>query len=130
MITSLYLLPLLLYAVYTDIKTRKVSNKVQIAIILLCIPLIIFNITNITVTHIVLVLVTIAMMRQWFWGAADGKVIIPLILTMTKIGTVLFFVTFVIVMGLLRLKYKEHAPLFVAILIGYIVELFYYAIQL
>ncbi len=130
MIISLCILKLLLYAVFTDIKTRKVSNAVQIAIILFCIPLIILNIANIAVTHIVLVLAAIAMMRQRFWGAADGKVIIPLILTMTKVGTALFFVTFVIVMGLLRLKYKEHAPLFVAILIGYIVELFYYAIQL
>lgn len=117
-----FILMLLVYGTYTDIKERRVKNKISILIAVLSIPYIIMNSSNLALLHLILVSVIIVMMFSRVWGAADGKVMIPLTLTMTPVGVTVFYAVFVVMMWMLLLKYKNNIPLFVAISTGYIVS--------
>lgn len=111
---------LLLYGSWTDLKYRKVENKITFLILLLSLPAIFFNIPGITIIHI-LALALLIFFYTFFdaLGGADLKALVPLTLSFNFMGFLVFYGVILISGGLLSIKYKTKIPFFIPIAAGY-----------
>lgn len=114
---------LLLTGCYTDMKWYHVSNRVTYPIALLCIPLITFSNQLIYAQAGF----SLFLLAAWYFnqtGAADVKVLVPLLFTFND----LFFLTFLAIMAfaglLLFISHRKAIPLFIPITAAYLVTAF------
>jgi Flp pilus assembly protein protease CpaA len=121
MLSPLYLqIPIflfLLWGAYTDYKTRTVSNKIILGIIILSLPMI-WNQTS----WLIPILLCLLFLGLFYFtnqiGGADTKVFIPLMLGMSTNDIFIFFFLFSISNLFLMIKFWKGIPLFISILFG------------
>ena len=119
---------LLTYGAYTDLKTRNVPNWISYSVGGLSIPLILTNAGNITVVHIVFIVV---ILFAYFMlcntphpiGGADLKVMLPLSLTIPLLTFTLFLFVMAIAILVMTLKWRQ-TPGLIAITIAYLATTF------
>lgn len=114
----------LILASYNDLKTRRVSNKLISAIVISSTPLIYMNLSNITIAHIVIIIVLLYIFFTKKFGGiggADVKAIIPITLSLTLYHILIMWVIILISDLIMRLKYKEGTPYFLAITLSYLI---------
>ncbi len=119
MILQLLILLLLIHCVITDLKTRTVSNRIIWLIIILSLPLIYSNISNITLLHwgwIVLLLIDFSTNQI---GEGDVKALIPISLSLSISELYIFLMVLVVVFLVILMKYGENSPMFLAIAPAY-----------
>ena len=112
---------LLIVGCYHDWRTGNVSNKITLAVTLVLLPVIYFNIPNITLNHI-LAFFTVLWMGLWgLVGGADMKVFLPLTFSLNLIHVVSFLVLFSIFgfSYIMITKQKNDVPAFIPITLAY-----------
>lgn len=118
LILKILILLLLFVGAYTDYKTRTVSNKIIICILILSLP-IIFEQTD---WLIPILLVGLFLGLFYFTnqiGGADTKVLIVLLLGMSTNEIFIFFLLFTIPNIYFLIRFWKGIPLFIPILFGY-----------
>ena len=115
-ILRLIVLSLLIYASYTDIKSRTVSNKIILLIWIFSIPL--FNLTSIF--QIVFIGIMFVFYKYYNMGAADVKGIIPIILSVT---ITYFLLPLAITEYIMAKYYKNDVPMYISITIAYVIAI-------
>lgn len=115
---SYFILAVLFYGSYSDLKTRMVSNRVTGMVWVASIPLVYFNYTNISWINGVFVLGLFILYFTNQMGGADLKVLIPLIMIVPEP------VWFIMLLGVFGVLYaiisrSEKIPYFVPITASY-----------
>lgn len=127
LIISCAIASLLVLGCYYDIKTRHVSNLITGAVIVLSLPLIYHNISNLITTPIPYVIYGIATIAGLLGSMADIKVMIPIGASLSSTSLVSFLLIFCIVgfLYILITKKKNDVPAFVPITAGYVVVMLF-----
>ncbi len=119
----------LFYAIYTDIKFRKIFNKIPLTIIFVSVLLILFTELKISYISVVVIFISGFLLSVYnFWGAGDAKFCFALSLSLPGeyIPTFLLFTSLaggilaVIMLAIPRLKGKyKSVPYGIALSLGY-----------
>lgn len=122
---SATVLLLLLCGVVTDIKTRSVSNKITVALILISLPLIYYNSANINFQTYFIALSFIFMYVINSIGGADLKVLLPITFS---VAPLLYFLILFSGIGMLYCiikKQSNRTPAFIPITVAYATVMFF-----
>lgn len=110
----------LIYGSFSDMRSRRVSNKISFLIIFISLPLVVYNSFNFKTLHAFVILALFLGVFMRSIGPADAKVMITLVLFFTEKELTYFFAFFVFVFAFLIWRYGNNAPLFVGITSSYI----------
>lgn len=125
LIFKILILLLLFVGAYTDYKTRIVSNKIIVGIVILSLPIILEQ------TNWLIPILLVSLFLGMFYfpfdkiglpnqiGGADTKVLIPLMLGMSTNEIFIFFLLFTIPNIYFLIRFWKGIPLFIPILFGY-----------
>lgn len=116
---------LLCYGVATDIKTRTVSNRVTLGIVLLSVPLIYYNSANINNQTYFIGLAFIGMYFINTIGGADLKALLPITFTVANLFYFLILFSAIGIAYCVIKREPKKIPAFIPITVAYTGVMFF-----